>query len=36
LDVQAPIPGELRAWWLALGGNDGAWSVDFSSANAQP
>jgi 23S rRNA-/tRNA-specific pseudouridylate synthase len=27
LDIQAPIPDDLRAWWLALGGDDGAWSL---------
>ena len=25
LDLRAPIPDELRAWWRALGGNDDAW-----------
>jgi 23S rRNA pseudouridine1911/1915/1917 synthase len=25
LDLRAPVPDELRAWWRALGGNDDAW-----------
>jgi 23S rRNA pseudouridine1911/1915/1917 synthase len=26
LDVRAPVPEELRAWWAALGGDEAAWS----------
>lgn len=26
LDVRAPVPDELRSWWRALGGDDGAWA----------
>jgi len=27
IDVRAPVPEELRAWWIAIGGEDAAWSA---------